>query len=392
MSEVMEKRTLFSLYFSIFAAILGLSIISPILPIIAEDLRVTGVWMGMIFSGFAISRAIVMPIMGGLSDKYGRKIFIASGLLLLAVIPFLYLPAHNEYTLTGVRLLHGLAAGMVIPVAMAYGGEIAQEGKEAEEMGTFMMMIYLGVAGGSFLGGILWHLFGMASVFYVLSGISVIALLLVLPFLPEVKKPKASKITEEHESFKSIIKHDTVKIILLIGFIPSFRMGVLLSFLPSHASSFNVNVAQVGIIVAAGVIFIGILLPPFGILIDKLSRYHELLLIIIGSFIGIIIFIVPLCHDSITLLLVNIIIGISAAMSIAVATDIAVIIGKKVGMGFWMGIFNSIIFLGVIVAPIISGVVMDYAGINSVFYFAGILSLLFTLIGCYYVWRWSKGQ
>jgi len=69
--KIMEKRTLFTLYFSIFAAILGLSIISPILPTIAEDLRVTGVWMGMIFSGYALSRAIIMPIMGGLSDKYG---------------------------------------------------------------------------------------------------------------------------------------------------------------------------------------------------------------------------------------------------------------------------------------------------------------------------------
>ena len=137
MGKVMEKGTLFTLLFSIFAAILGLSIISPILPIIAEDLGVTGVWMGMIFSGFAISRAIVMPIMGGLSDKYGRKIFIASGLLLLAVISLLYLPAHNEYTLTAVRLLHGLAAGMVIPVAMAYAGEVAQEGKEGKTMGIF---------------------------------------------------------------------------------------------------------------------------------------------------------------------------------------------------------------------------------------------------------------
>jgi len=183
----MEKRTLFTLYFSIFAAILGLSIISPILPIIAEDLRVTGVWMGMIFSGFAISRAIVMPIMGGLSDKYGRKIFIASGLLLLAVISLLYLLAHNVYTLTAVRLLNGLAAGMIIPVAMAYAGEVAQEGKEGRAMGTFMMMYFLGVGVGPLLGGILWHLFGMTSVFYAMSGISVIALLLVLPFLPEVK-------------------------------------------------------------------------------------------------------------------------------------------------------------------------------------------------------------
>ena len=387
----MEKRTLVTLYFTIIAAILGLSIISPILPIIAEDLRVTGVWMGMIFSGFAISRAIIMPVMGGLSDKYGRKIFIASGLLLLAVISLLYLPAHNEYTLTAVRLLNGLAAGMVIPVVMAYAGEVAQEGKEGRAMGTFMMIYFLGLALGPILGGFLWHLFGMASVFYAMSGISVIALLLVLPFLPEVKNLKASK-TEEHVSLKSIIKHDVVKIILLIVFISAFRQIVLVSFLPSHASTFNINVAQVGIIVAAGVIFTGILLPCFGTVADKLSKYKRLLLLIIGSFIGTIIFIVPLCHDFITLLLVNVIIGICTAMSIAVALDIAVIIGKKVGMGFWMGIFNTTISVGTIAAPLFSGVVMDYSGINSVFYFAGIVSLLFTFIGCYYVWKWSKAN
>jgi hypothetical protein len=58
------------------------------------------------------------------------------------------------------------------------------------------------------------------------------------------------------------------------------------------------------------------------------------MMMIIGSFIGTIIFIVPLCNDFITLLLVNVIIGICTAMSIAVATDIAAVIGKKVGMGF----------------------------------------------------------
>ena len=376
--KIMEKRTLFTLYFSIFAAILGLSIISPILPTIAEDLRVTGVWMGLIFSGFAISRAIVMPIMGGLSDKYGRKIFIALGLLLLAVISLLYLLAHNEYTLTVVRLLNGLAAGMIIPVAMAYAGEVAQEGKEGRAMGTFIMMYFLGLGVGPLLGGILWHLFGMPTVFYAMSGISVIALLLVLPFLPEVKKPTAASKTEEHESLKSIIKHDAVKLILLIGFISAFRQIVLVSFLPSHATSFDVNVAQVGSIIAVGVIATGILVYYFGTVVDKLSKYKRLMMMIIGSFIGTIIFIVPLCHDFITLLLVNVIIGICTAMSMAVATDIAAVIGRKVGMGFWMGIFNTTISVGTIVAPLVAGVVMDYSGINSVFYFAGILSLLFT--------------
>ena len=389
----MEKRTLFTLYFTIIAAILGLSIISPVLPTIAKDLRATGFWMGMIFSGYAISRAIIMPVMGGLSDKYGRKIFIASGLVLLAVISLLYLPAHNVYSLTAVRLLNGLAAGMIIPIAMAYAGEVAQEGKEGRAMGIISMIFYLGIAVGPLLGGLFWHLFGAASVFYVMSGISIFALLLVLPFLPEIKNPKASK-TEEHELFKTLIKRDAVKIILLIGFISAFRTGVLLSFLPSHASGFNINVAQVGIIISVGIIFTGVLQPYFGNVADKLSKYNMLLQIIIGSFIGTIaLFMVPLCDDFITLLLANVFIGLGAAISMPVVADIAVVIGKKAGeIGSWMGIFNTTISLGIIIAPLMSGVVMDYSGINSVFYYTGIVSLLCTLIGCYYVWRWSKGQ
>jgi MFS family permease len=67
-----------------------------------------------------------------------------------------------------------------------------------------------------------------------------------------------------------------------------------------------------------------------------------------------------------------------------------ILVGKKVGMGFWMGIFNTTISLGLIIAPLMSGVVMDYAGINSVFYYSGIVSLVFTFTGCYYVWNWSK--
>jgi DHA1 family multidrug resistance protein-like MFS transporter len=391
---VRKRRTLFTLYFTIIAAILGLSIISPILPTIAQDLKASGIWMGMIFSGFAISRAIIMPFMGELSDKHGRKVFITPGLALLVVISILYLLAHNVYTFTGVRLLNGLAAGMVIPVITAYGGELAREGKEAKSMGAVMLMFYLGIGIGTLLGGILWHSFGMDSVFYAMSGISAAALLLVLPFLPEVKSPKATKTEEreEHPSLKTIFKDDVVKMILLIGFITAYRLGALMSFLPSHASGFNLTVAQMGIIIAAGIIANGIFMIPCGAVADKLSMHRRLLMTIIGSLVGTIIFIVPLCHNFTTLLLVNIVVGIGAAMVMAVVLDISVMIGRRVGMGLWMGIINTIVSVGIIVSPLISGAIMDSSGINSVFYFTGILSLLLTLIGYYYVRRWAKAQ
>ena len=133
---------------------LGLGIISPRLPSFAEELGASGLWIGVIFAGFAISRAVFMPVVGNISDKIGRKIFVVSGLLLLSVVSFLYLLADSEYVLTVVRLIHGIGAAMVIPIVMAYAGEFAEEGKEGASMGLVTMMFYLGIAAGPLLGGL----------------------------------------------------------------------------------------------------------------------------------------------------------------------------------------------------------------------------------------------
>jgi len=95
-----EKRQSFALLFSAFSAMLGLGIISPLLPSFAEKFGASGLWIGVIFAAFAVSRAVFMPIVGNISDKIGRKIFVVSGLLLLSVVSLLYLLADNEYQLT----------------------------------------------------------------------------------------------------------------------------------------------------------------------------------------------------------------------------------------------------------------------------------------------------
>ncbi|MFC1914030.1 MFS transporter [Chloroflexota bacterium] len=65
---------------SIFSSMLGVGIVAPLLPLYAEDMGATGIWLGIIFGSFYISRSIVMPIMGKLSDRRGRKLILGSGL------------------------------------------------------------------------------------------------------------------------------------------------------------------------------------------------------------------------------------------------------------------------------------------------------------------------
>jgi len=81
-----NKRIFTILLLASFAATLGIGFIVPILPVYAETLGASGVWIGLIFSGFSISRFFVMPIVGSLSDVRGRKKFIAIGLFLYALV------------------------------------------------------------------------------------------------------------------------------------------------------------------------------------------------------------------------------------------------------------------------------------------------------------------
>ena len=151
----MIQRIFNVLFVAVFAVMLGLGIVAPLMPLYAESLGATGIWLGMIFSGFSLTRALFTPVMGKLSDRWGRKSFISIGLFLYAAISLLYTVAGSVFSLTAVRLIHGVASAMVIPIAMAYVGETTASEEAGKVMGTFSMALFLGMGSGPFFGGLL---------------------------------------------------------------------------------------------------------------------------------------------------------------------------------------------------------------------------------------------
>ena len=108
-----RRRVVTSLFFATFASMIGIGIIAPILPLYAETLGASKLWIGIIFSGFSFSKLIFMPLMGRLSDMKGRKAFIATGLCIYIPISLGYIVADNPFFLTMVRIGQGFAAAMI---------------------------------------------------------------------------------------------------------------------------------------------------------------------------------------------------------------------------------------------------------------------------------------
>ncbi len=73
-------------FFIIFSTITGVGIVVPLLPIYAHDLGATGFYVAMIFGSFSISRVVLLPYFGWLSDQKGRKPFILAGLIFYTLI------------------------------------------------------------------------------------------------------------------------------------------------------------------------------------------------------------------------------------------------------------------------------------------------------------------
>ncbi len=158
-----------------FSTMLGSGIMLPILPLYANQFGATGIWIGVVFGGYAISRAVFMPIIGRYSDRRGRKFFISTGLFVSSLISLTYILTNNIPQLIAVRLVHGAFAGMTVPIARAWVGDVAPRGEEGKWMGYFNAAFTAGMATGPLLGGVITDYYSMESAFAVMGGVSFVA-------------------------------------------------------------------------------------------------------------------------------------------------------------------------------------------------------------------------
>ncbi len=381
----MNKKTFCALLLAAFSSMLGLGIISPFLPRMADELHASGFWLGTIFSGFVITRMAATLMSDFVSGKMGMKRLLVAGLILYAVTFPFYPFAGSIYSLTLVRLVHGFASGLVLPVVISFVGNLVQPGREGTTMATYNMICYLGVASGPFLGSLFNSLLGFTAVFYAMLFLGLGACAAALCFVPAADTPKEVQ-GATHMPLRELLSHDIVKAVLIIAIIRTLGSAVLMSFVPLHAVKIHISVSEIGIIIFAGLLTAALLQIPFGRFADRISKFQKLYQILGGSFFGTFaLFCVPFCTGFTGLLTTGVAIGLGTAISVPALMSVAVLIGHKTGMSFWMGIFTASLSSGFVIAPLTSGVVMDTLGLDNVFYIIASVSLLGTLLCTYYI-------
>ncbi len=373
------KKDMNTLLICVFVSMVGLGIISPLLPLIAESLGATGLYLGLIFSAFSLSRMLLMPVIGRLSDKRGRKKFIVIGLLLYSLVSLGYVIAKDIFSLLIVRFIHGIASAMVLPIAMAYIGDLSEKGKEGGAMGKFNAALFLGMSIGPLLGGLISGSFGMSAPFYCMSVLSFVAFFMSLLFLSDyIRDNKNDKPKHNSKGFISLLSSNKLlRDILLYRFILALGRGGIMAFLPILASQVKLSLSQIGLLVSFTVLLSSLLQIPLGKLSDK-SRSRWGFVIVGGIISSLGFLLLPFAKDFFEFLIISFIIGLGGSISMPALSALITEIGREIGMGNVSGLFNSVMSLGMIISSVICGMIMDTFGIAAVFYFNAITTIMGT--------------
>lgn len=138
-------------YFTVFLDLLGFGIILPFLPFFAIELGASGTGLGALLTAYSLAQLVGAPILGRLSDRFGRRpVLIASLLGASAAMVFSGL-AQTLVTLCLARALAGLFGGS-ISTAQAYIADVTEPGERAKFMGILGAAIGFGFVLGPALG------------------------------------------------------------------------------------------------------------------------------------------------------------------------------------------------------------------------------------------------
>jgi len=178
------RKNLALIFVFVFIDVLGFSLILPLLPYYAETFAATPTVVGLLLGANAVTQLISAPIIGRLSDRYGRRPML---ILSIAgtVASFLMLGLANSlWMLFASRILDGLLGGN-ISLAQAYITDVTDEKNRARGLGIIGASFGLGFIFGPALGGTLSGGGNYGRPALAAAALSALNLLGVLAWLPE---------------------------------------------------------------------------------------------------------------------------------------------------------------------------------------------------------------
>jgi MFS transporter, YNFM family, putative membrane transport protein len=225
-----------------------------ILPQIATDLGVSIGAASTIVSAYAIMHGSMQLVIGPLGDRFGKYLTIATACGLSSVLVLLCGLAHSLTSLALARLASGATAAWIIPLGMAYIGDVVPHERLQQVLGRYLAGQISGQVFGQAVGGVVGDWLGWRAVFFVLAAVFALASLAL--FREFVVNPLTRPVTRDRRSrgfatdYAAVLANPWARIVLLAVFLEgAFTFGAFAYVGADLRLRFGLSFTLVGVLV-----------------------------------------------------------------------------------------------------------------------------------------------
>jgi DHA1 family tetracycline resistance protein-like MFS transporter len=374
----MKNKPLLTIFLIVFVDLLGFGIILPLLPFIAERFKANPAQIGFLSATYSFFQLISAPILGRLSDRWGRKkLLIVSQLG--STIGFIILGlAGNLPLLFLSRIIDGITGGN-ISIAQAYIADVTTNENRARGMGLIGAAFGLGFIFGPAIGGFLAQ-YGYSYPAYFATAVSLITVACTYFLLPEtvdVKKAVHIERTKfNFREFKKVLLNPVIGYLIIVFFLLNTAFSIFQgNFSLWTQTKFGFGPAQNGFFFA----YIGILAVFFQLwlLPRMVKRFHEKKLLRYSTFflfLGLVF--MPLIPSAAFLFITQLPIVLGNSLANPSIQALASENIPKEEYGGTLGFLQSAGGAGRILGPILGGEIFFHYGYDTPYFLAAVLLLL----------------
>ena len=371
MGERSLRMDILSIYVPSFFIFLGMSIISPILPIYAESFKVNYTMVSLAVSMYAFGRFLADVPVGLLSDKVGRRLMMILGTIILTICSLLNATAPNFLFFLGYRFFEGVGSAMWMTSRTTLLADILKPEERGRVMSYFQAFMLLGSSAGPTVGGFIAMTYGIRAPFYAYAAVGGLSLILTFLLIHDpvgVVKRHSSENQFSWPLVKRLLANSSFSMACLATFTIFFmRTGIRSTIIPLYASTvLGLDPDAIGIVISCATITNLIVTIPVGHAIDYYGRKPIIVITLALTAISTIFF--PFTTSFVTICAAAVLLGLGTGGAgqapLALATDATI----NEPHGLSMGVYRLFGDIGFVIGPILMGFIADNSNLSMPFY------------------------
>lgn len=353
----------------------------PTVPLLAADLGADPVQVGLINGAFMLIAALLSIPSGRISDRFGRRLPLLGGLLVLAATSTLLFWCATLWQMAACYLCFGLGLSTFSPALMAHVGDVTRAESRGEAFGRYTMAMYAGMTLGPAAGGILAKALGLRTVFPLAGGLLFAMFLVALLFHPmPARGPRQGASTPALlPALRDLMTNRQLIACLAADLGCCVGYGMFVTFMPLYLVDLGMDALQVGLVFAAAALANTLSRLPAGKQCDRVL--DRALLVTWGlALFALALALFALCRSAGSFICAAALMGLGMGLAFTVICAMIADAVPRDTRGLAVGCYNTCIYAGMLLGSVGMGPLVRAFGFRTGFFLNGALGLLVLLL------------